>query len=202
MLIPTGMHYFATAEGTFWKIVTCEQCRTTYAYRMKVSATGVGSSPLFLDNEGARARASLGAEATLLRKAERLEVPIPCPACGWYQRSMVRLLRRKVHWGHTTGVVALVLSPLLLLLDDLLGLMLTGLVAACGLALIVTGFVVRWRSDPNAGDPEPRKQLGQSLTVWGKGSTRSCRKRKPGDSRRPRCSRASPAPATGSSRLP
>jgi hypothetical protein len=65
MLIPYGMQYLSTVEGVVWKVVRCEQCQTAYAYRMAVSATGAASSFLFLDNEGARDRASAAAAEAL-----------------------------------------------------------------------------------------------------------------------------------------
>jgi len=35
------------------------------------------------------------------------------------------------------------------------------------LTLLAYGYVLAFRFDPNAGDPEPRKALGQRHAVWG-----------------------------------
>ncbi len=44
---------------------------------------------------------------------------------------------------------------------------LTALLALAGLTLLAYGYVMAFRFDPNAGDPEPRKALGQRHAVWG-----------------------------------
>ena len=44
---------------------------------------------------------------------------------------------------------------------------LTIALAAAGLALLVYGYVIAFRFNPNAGDPEPRKALGRRHAVWG-----------------------------------
>jgi hypothetical protein len=45
---------------------------------------------------------------------------------------------------------------------------LTIVLAVVGLTLLAYGYVLAFRFDPNAGDPEPRKALGQRHAVWGK----------------------------------
>ena len=44
---------------------------------------------------------------------------------------------------------------------------LTIVLAVAGLALLACGYVLAFRFDPNAGDPEPRKALGRRYAVWG-----------------------------------
>ena len=44
---------------------------------------------------------------------------------------------------------------------------LTIVLAVAGLALLSYGYVLAFRLDPNAGDPEPRKALGRRYAVWG-----------------------------------
>lgn len=168
MLIPTGVTYLATVQDVVWKIVPCERCGETYGYRLEVTASGAGSSFLFLNTEGAQGNAAAEAIANLHRKAERAVVPVPCPVCGWYQQNMVQALRRqKSHWTQLVGALVLGLAGGLLLLDELGGWALPAAVAATGVALLVTGFVLIWRRNPNAGDPEERKQLGRSQAAWG-----------------------------------
>src|SRR5687768_7306755 len=43
----------------------------------------------------------------------------------------------------------------------------TLVLAVTGLALLAWGYVLAFRFDPNAGDPEPRKTLGRGHAVWG-----------------------------------
>ena len=43
---------------------------------------------------------------------------------------------------------------------------LTIVLAVTGLALMACGYVLAFRFDPNAGDPEPRKALGRGHAVW------------------------------------
>ena len=40
-------------------------------------------------------------------------------------------------------------------------------VAAVGVMFLAHGYAVSFRYDPNAGDPGPRKIVGQSNSVWG-----------------------------------
>jgi hypothetical protein len=39
--------------------------------------------------------------------------------------------------------------------------------ALTGLSLLTYGYVIAFRFDPNAGDPAPRKSIGQRCAVWG-----------------------------------
>ena len=159
------MQYFTTVQGIVWKFVCCEKCSTTYDYRMEISATGTGSSFLFLNNEGAQTAAGLDARNHFLWKAENKVAPVPCPVCGHYQQSMQRGLRRKLHWIHFIGLPLLVASAAFLA-DP--GLQTIGIaLAALAGVLLVTGFVVKFFHNPSAGDPEARKKLGQTHAVWG-----------------------------------
>jgi hypothetical protein len=168
MFIPTGMHFSVTVHGEVWKIVPCENCATKYAYRMAVSGSGAGTSFLFLNNEGAKAVAREAAEAQLQKRAGKSSAAVPCPVCGWYQRSMLRMVRRRgVHWAQIAGAVVLAVSLAFFLVLEAEAQAVAGGFAACGAALLAAGFVRKLREDPNAGDPEPRKQLGRSLAVWG-----------------------------------
>ena len=47
----------------------------------------------------------------------------------------------------------------------------TLVLAAAGLSVLVYGYVVAFRFDPNAGDAEPRMEAGRRLTVWGDSMT-------------------------------
>jgi hypothetical protein len=181
MLIPTGVHYLATAQEIIWKIVPCERCSATYGYRLEVTGTGFGSSTLFLNTEGAKRDAALAAQANLLLKAESSVAPVPCPLCGWYQRSMVRSLHRnKIHWTQIVGGILLACAPSPLLLENPLAWLPATVLAVSGGGLLVAGWFIVRSMDPNAGNPEPRKELGRSLAVWGEALERLVRESQPG----------------------
>src|SRR5262249_37239771 len=44
---------------------------------------------------------------------------------------------------------------------------LTLVLVVAGMALLAYGYLVAFRFDPNAGDPEPSKRLGRRYAVWG-----------------------------------
>src|SRR5438309_799407 len=148
--IPTGMRYTATVSGSVWKPLTCEFCKLDFAYRITRKATGTGRSALFLDNDGARARAGSYAYANLQRELEKSFEVVPCPKCGRYQAQMFSKLKWKKKGGLTiAGIIGVVLtatvapavpSPLLVF----------AIGAALSVAALVIGELRRSRFDPNA----------------------------------------------------
>ena len=93
--IPTGTKYRTTVTGSEIREVKCEKCGCEYVYIVQARATGSGFSPLFLDDERAHARAGARAKRGMQQQLRKLHLPIPCPDCGWYQKHMVELLRKK-----------------------------------------------------------------------------------------------------------
>jgi hypothetical protein len=81
---------------------------------------------------------------------------------------IARVRGRKVHPLQVVGAVVFACGPALLLLDEPGALAFAVGVALLGLGMAAGGMLLRRRLDPNAGDPEPRKQLGLSQAVWGK----------------------------------
>jgi len=53
MPVPVGRRFTANLSESRPKAVNCEKCQTEFVYFMKRSASGSGSSLLFLDNQGA-----------------------------------------------------------------------------------------------------------------------------------------------------
>jgi ribosomal protein S27E len=92
--IPTGRKYQATIVGRQFREVTCENCGSQYVYVVKAVGGGSGSSPMFLNNDGARAHAVGAARMQVERRLRELHLPVPCPDCGWYQH-MVQIRRRR-----------------------------------------------------------------------------------------------------------
>lgn len=91
--------YTATMHGRVLKVVACENCLTEYVYIMERDASGVGTSVYMLNDEGAEGHAQSAAEDTLKSVLENDFDPVPCPACGHYQRYMFpKLQETKGMW--------------------------------------------------------------------------------------------------------
>jgi len=159
----------APVSVTVWKFVSCAHCQERYAYLLKMEATGECHDLLFLDGEGSAQRAREQVEQNLLQKSRNGMLPVPCPNCGFYQEDMSRQLKEaaSINRLQVAGAVIVVLSfiPLLFAISYLW--VLTVILATAGLAVLSYGYVIAFRFDPNAGDPEPRKALGQKYAVWG-----------------------------------
>ena len=158
----------APVGGTVWKFVSCTHCQERYAYLLKMEATAECHDLLFLDGEGS-ARARPQAEQNLLQKSRNNMLSVPCPNCGFYQDEMSRQLKEAawINWPQIAGAAIVLLSfiPLLFAISYLW--VLTLILGTAGLAVLSYGYVIAFRFDPNAGDPEPRKVLGQKYAVWG-----------------------------------
>jgi tellurite resistance protein len=97
--IPYGTRYTARVKGSVSKRCRCESCATDYLYTAQREASAQGMSLLWLDNEGAEDRASAGARQQITQKLAKAVDPVACPACGWFQTDMRRLLkRRRLNW--------------------------------------------------------------------------------------------------------
>ena len=167
--IPIGAKHVAAVQGAVWKVVPCAHCQQRYAYLLELEATGEDHDLLFFDGEGSAERARTKAEQNLLQKSRNVVLPIPCPNCGWYQDDMSRKLKEEVSINclQIVGMLIAVLSLVPLALSIPFGWVLTLVLAVAGLFLVVYGYVVALRFDPNAGDPEPRKALGRKHAVSG-----------------------------------
>jgi hypothetical protein len=167
--IPIGTKHIAAVQGAVWKFVSCAHCQQGYAYLLELEATGEDHDLLFLDGEGSAERARAKAEENLLRKSRNVVVPVPCPNCGCYQDDMARKLKDEVSINplQIAGVVIAVLSLVPLAFSIPYIWVLTLVLAVAGVALLAYGYMVAFRFDPNAGDPEARKAVGRRHAVWG-----------------------------------
>jgi hypothetical protein len=105
--------YTATMHGRVLKLVPCENCATEYVYVLEREGSGVGTSVYLLNDEGARGHATSAAGDTLQSYLENDFDPVPCPACGHYQRYMFpKLLETKSLWGPAIMLVVLLLGCL------------------------------------------------------------------------------------------
>lgn len=167
--IPIGTKHVAAVQGAVWKFVSCAHCQQRYAYLLELEATGEDHDPLFMDGAGSAERARAKAEQNLVQKSRNVVLPIPCPNCGSYQDDMLRQLKEEVSINslQITGFVIAALSLVPLAVGIPYIWILTIALAVAGVALLAYGYVVALRFDPKAGDPEPRKALGQRHAVWG-----------------------------------
>jgi len=167
--IPIGAKHVAAVQGAVWKFVCCAHCQQRYAYLLELEATGEDHDLFFLDGEGSAERARAAAEQNLLQQSRNVVVPVPCPNCGFYQEDMARILKeeKSINALQIVGGVIAGLSLVPLAFGIRYIWILTIVLAAAGLALLAYGYVLAFRFDPNAGDPEARKALGRRHAVWG-----------------------------------
>jgi hypothetical protein len=182
--IPYALTYTATVEGRAPKLVQCEGCGHEYVYFLERTASGQGTSMLFLDNEGAQSTASAEAHAELMARLDKACEAVPCPACGRYQQHMVTYARHlRYRWMRTGAVLLFTLGALLFMGAmafspargnpndpdaDLPATLLWGGVwmgfLGCP-ALLVLRYWLSKRYDPNREDLEERKQYGQRYSM-------------------------------------
>jgi hypothetical protein len=169
ILIPVGNKYVAAVQGAVWKFVSCAKCHERYAYLLELQATGEAENLLFMDGDGAARLAQAKAEENLRQKSRNCILMVPCPSCGFYQEEMAKQLRDEasINPFQIAGAALAALSLVPLLFNIAYIWVLTVVLAVAGLAVLAYGYRVALRYDPNAGDPEPRKALGQKHAVWG-----------------------------------
>jgi hypothetical protein len=150
------------------KEVTCEKCRTQYAYALSRSEFGTATSVYGIDEEGAHGRAA-GTAATKLDYSlfGAFEL-VPCPSCGAYQAQMVTFLKNAhLKWMILIAGLLVIAAAVLFCAGMAGG---NSMLYRVSLALFVAavGMIAyrAWsasRYDPNFGDPEPRKELARSM---------------------------------------
>jgi len=108
-MIYFGGRFTCSVSGSVWKEVRCAECPCEYFYLLTRTGSGSGSSPYYIDNDGAQRRAEEAAGKNLQRRLERDCDAVACPDCGMYQPFMVRLLRRRRWaWAHIAGWIGIV----------------------------------------------------------------------------------------------
>lgn len=167
--IPIGTRHVASVQGMIWKFVSCAHCEQRYAYLLQLEATGQDYNLLFLDGKASAESAKAKAEQNLLAKSRNVVLPVPCPNCGSYQEAMSRILKDElsINSFQIAGLVIAAFSLVPLAFGIPYIWVLTIVLAAVGLSLLVYGYAVAFRFDPNAGNPEARKVLGRRHAVWG-----------------------------------
>jgi len=167
--IPIGTKHIAHAHGAIWRCIQCTNCEQGYAFQLELQATGEDFDLLFLNSEGSAERAQAKAEENLDQKSRNVVLPVPCPQCGFYQEEMSQQLKddATINSRQVAGLVLTASSVLPLMFGTRQFWILTAMLATVGLTMITVGIVQSFRFDPNDGDPEPRKALGQRYAVWG-----------------------------------
>jgi hypothetical protein len=179
VFIPVAVRNTITVRGKAWKGVCCESCGAGYAYIVHCQGSGSGVNFLLLDESGAKERAKNDAVAALQSALERAVVDVPCPACGWYQREMIAVARRRHNrWmAEYSGRIALWLVALIPLtglfyfvasrtppwLVVLYGV--TGVLCVTALGLRLAKFATSVHYDPNADDVEQRIRRGREYGI-------------------------------------
>jgi hypothetical protein len=170
--------YQATAKGSAFRAVTCENCRAEYVYHLTRRVQGISTGSVFAGTIPSWEAAVGRANAELNRTLATEHDTVPCPSCGWYQQPMIAVLRRNHQpWMFLTGTFLLFSTALLLGLfvlaltsvdppaSTVRLLLLRG--AACtgvvGHGLILARNLIANRLQPNDGEPDVRKRLGQQL---------------------------------------
>jgi hypothetical protein len=164
---PPGKKAVASVQGSLWKFVSCQHCPQCYAYLLELEATGEDLP--FLSADGSAERAQAKAQENLLQKKQRCILPVPCPYCGHYQTAMSGLLKEEASFNlfQISGGLVAVLGFIPLAFDSASNWVITLVFGVVGVCLMAYGYYLSFRFDPNAGDPEPRKALGQRHAVWG-----------------------------------
>jgi hypothetical protein len=164
---PPGKKAVASVQGSVWKFVSCEHCPQRYAYLLELEATGEDLALLSAD--GSAERALVKAQENLSQKKQRCILPVPCPCCGHYQAEMSRLLKEEasINPFQIGGALIAVLGFIPLAFDIASNWVVTLVIGVAGVCLMAYGYYLTFRFDPNAGDPEPRKALGQRHAFWG-----------------------------------
>jgi hypothetical protein len=173
--------YTARRTADILKEVTCEKCGTQYMYGMQRTEEAQGVSLYGLDDQGAQDRAVQAANENLQRALESAFELVPCPQCGAYQSQMIAFLKN-AHLKWLSFLGAVLAAGAIVFYFGALAAEKSSVFAGTGsLSMLVAGIGMivfkRWsasRMDPNAGDPEPRRQLGKKLATLkedlGKGS--------------------------------
>lgn len=167
--IPIANRHVAQVHSRVLRIIDCEYCLEAFAFCLNLEAEGDDHDVLFFDPKGSEERASNKAHENLARKSTNLVVPIPCPNCGSYQQDMSQLLKDdasinkvQIIGGLTIGVAWLPFA-----FGSGFGWVAALAGSSLGFATMIYGYYVSAKFDPNSGDPEPRRLLARSTTVYG-----------------------------------
>jgi len=100
--------YSTTLTHKIVKTVACEKCGCQFAYEMVRRSVGSGTAAYSIGQQDAQARAGNRAVAAMESMLQHHEDPVACPACGWFQASMIFKNQRRfwywTPWGGGMGI--------------------------------------------------------------------------------------------------
>lgn len=169
-----GKNFTRVVNGSQWRRVECERCRTAYFYLLSRAGVGHGEAPYYVGQKSAERRAATAAERSLAERLAHDVELVPCPKCKWVNESLVDQYRRRRYRGWRMGIGLLLLGgPVAALITFILmqedggrpppSHALPIAVAVCGgclaLAALVASFRhwLRLRIDPNRDHPGPHE---------------------------------------------
>ena len=104
----------ANVFKTLTRRATCEKCGCRYMFAVSASGWGRATGTLL---DGDRTREEALGYAHLQANLRILSEPVACPDCGWYQKAMVKELRRRhQRWMLVPGLGLLLIVGLALVI--------------------------------------------------------------------------------------
>jgi hypothetical protein len=156
-----------TVEQSTVRLVVCEECDADYVYQLTRSGEGIGNSPYFLDESGAKKRAERKAREQVNKTMRTAVNAIPCPECGHYQDHMVPRARFEKSFLYLLlGGGTLVVSIVFLILGaetrfGNVGYILGGLLFLATAVIGVITLVIYTTYNPNKKPKAERRALGE-----------------------------------------
>lgn len=157
VLVPLSVStYTATITGKGWKGCRCEACGQEFVYHVTRVGQSTGLAPYGIGAESAREGAARAAHKRAAAALAHAVNAVACPACGWFQQSMVSAKRFK-HVAWALGVTIPISLAILALSTNwpaggsrLPFIAASVLVVAIGLSIVVWSLFV---FDLNRGHP-------------------------------------------------
>lgn len=156
--VPYGTTYTITTTGSAWKPLKCEFCGCEFAYKLKCSEQGRATNYLWLNKKGTVSLATKRSQKKLQKSLESGVGVYSCPACGKYQKKMVRHLQGK-RWETLTDLIVIVIflavfvGLIIYASNAALATQLAPILIGGGLALIVILLLAGLLYSPRKADP-------------------------------------------------
>jgi hypothetical protein len=172
-IIPLGIEYTSTVEGSIVKTVVCERCQKKYGYKLTRRVTCKATSILMLENRAAAARATKNAEEGARKSLREQCDPVPCPQCGWYQKEMIPQARRELCAPVSGNGYMLLFIANGFLMGWLLApkpwkptvAIFAGVAGAIGVLVLCSYAYLLRTYDPNSKDEDAHKATGRARCI-------------------------------------
>lgn len=90
-----GHTYTTKIKGSAFKSVKCDHCAVEYVYSLRRKGEGVGVSPYFINEKGAKKSAAQTAQNSLNQQLALSHDLVPCPNCGHVPKDIINTLKRE-----------------------------------------------------------------------------------------------------------